>query len=91
VLKLPKPAVSEHDQEFSFFKMTLLAQQMKHKDFIVVKGIDAQGLFKVAKFENKLGFHEYYEFIKEQIARFYLLKKNADPVRFLGREKEIDD
>ena len=35
-------------------------------------------------------FNKYPEFIKQELDKFYLVKKyNADPERFLGQENEL--
>lgn len=82
----------EYDEDYSFFKMTLLAEQLNHKDFIAVKNILPDDLFYEAKFEQSLGFQHYAGFIREQLDKYYLIKtKNADPERFMGKEAELDD
>ena len=42
--------------------------------------------------EQNIKFTEYHDFIKKEIAKYYLIKnKNADPDRFIGNEEELKD
>ena len=83
-----KERQNESDREF--FKLTLLSHQLNHKKFRVIQSINADELYKQARFQLNLGFNKYSEFIKTELEKYYLLKtKNADPNRFLGREKDL--
>jgi hypothetical protein len=49
-------------------------------------------LYTEARYVRNLVFNQYSDFIKKELDSYYLLKtKNADPSRFLGREKELKD
>lgn len=86
-----KSKVQTHDSDLEFFKLTLLSLQLNHKNFRLVKTIDANSLYHLAKDQN-LQFTKYYEFLKEEVDKHYLIKyKNAEPERFLGKEKELKE
>lgn len=80
------------DRDEEFFKLTLLSLQMNHKAFHIVQSIDPQEMFYDAKVVHKLSFHQFPEFIKDELERYYLLKtKNADPDRFQHKEHELEE
>jgi hypothetical protein len=82
----------EFDEDFHFFKMTLLSEQLNHKDFMKVRGVSTEELFQEAKFEQGLSFQNYHAFIKEELEKYYISKvKNADPDRFVGKQDELKD
>jgi hypothetical protein len=59
------PTVCNFDQEnMHFFKLTLLSLQMNHKDFQIVKSIDANSLYAKA---NKVPFNQYHKFISKEL------------------------
>lgn len=65
---------------------------MNHPHFSIVKSIDVDELFEEAKLVKRLAFNQFAEFIKKELDSYYMLKtKNADPARFLGKEKELQD
>lgn len=75
-----------------FFKLSLLAQQINHPQFKVVKSLSFEELYHEAKHVKQLAFHQFHGFIAAELDRYTLLKtKNADPDRFLGREDELEE
>ena len=68
-----------------------MSLQLNHKNFRLVKDIDVNHLYHLAK-EKELKFTNYYEFLRLEVEKHYLLKyKNAEPSRFLGKEKELKE
>ena len=77
-------------QDRQFFKLTLLSEQLNHKNFNIVKSIDTEQLYNEARAQG--AFTGYREFITKELDKYYLLQtKNADPERFLGKENELKD
>lgn len=53
--------------------------------------MDVNYSYQEAK-DQDIKFTGYHDFIKTEIDKYYILKsKNADPERFIGKEKELKD
>lgn len=93
IVSFPLSKQKENRSDFEFFKLTLLSHQLNNKKrFKTLSTINVDNLYQQARFDEKLGFNQYSEFITKELEKYYLLKtKNADPTKFLGREADLVD
>mmetsp|Transcript_15826 Transcript_15826/g.26700 ORF Transcript_15826/g.26700 Transcript_15826/m.26700 type:complete len:388 (+) Transcript_15826:162-1325(+) len=60
-------SAAPYRKDFEFFKLLLLSHQLNHRKFNVIKGINAEHLYAVAKTELGLNFNQYNHFIQRHI------------------------